>query len=96
MQETTTGCLWWLEYEGKRMHTEVLYGNLLENVHMVHRGDGRIMLRWIFRRQAVRIRGQQYIRIMSMMDIDARSVDTSQFKTRQGSIIMQLIRLFRK
>jgi hypothetical protein len=58
MQETTIGCLWWLEYEGKRLHAELLCENLLENVHMVHReGDGRITLIWIFRRQVVKMGG---------------------------------------
>jgi hypothetical protein len=55
MQGTTIGCLWWLEHEGKRMHTELSCGNLLENVHIVYsEGDGRITLRWFFRRQVVR------------------------------------------
>jgi hypothetical protein len=58
MQATTINCLRWLEHEGKRMHTELLCGNLLENVTMVYRGgDGRITLRWIFRRQVVRMGG---------------------------------------
>jgi hypothetical protein len=71
MQEATTGCLRWLEHEGKKNAYRTSVSKFLENVHVVHRkGYGRITSRWTFRRQVVKMGGLQYLRIMSMMDID--------------------------